>query len=451
MARSTLNPSAALFTSKPFTSYHRNIPRQPAAPWHPAIPHQSATRYRAGIPWPSAIPWQPAIHCLWVLETIYQSEVRSRLSKREYIMKHLNWINNALNDPPLESNNTPVRTLTPGDLERLGCHPITVNPVGHRGGADICSFPFGPCFFRPLSYTTFKEHPTEHPLSLSRISLAGCLIRPVIELEAPILDIEFGHHAHDQTVERTTKINSSGALIAERFFLTVALPYMFVATNSAAVRNAKAMHECVRAVMTLPRKNFPDADGSRPHGASLLDNALVRRIDVKAYMLGPDGDGTTRTINPATSLTETNSAYPWEVESVYCNPAVQHCTTTLLIGDDMSDNIIHIAELKAAVRVMLSRYHAFQDAIHVAVLVISYMGPKHGRIMQAHHDGKDLILQCSPLINFEDYDSGPVSLFARYTLACPTSYLEAHEPPKKEKKHINNIVGKGRRKQLGRS
>lgn len=34
------------------------------------------------------------------------------------------------------------------------------------------------------------------------------------------------------------------------------------------------------------------------------------------------------------------------------------------------------------------------------LLIVSYMGPKHGRILQAHHNGERIVLQCSPLMSF---------------------------------------------------
>jgi hypothetical protein len=47
------------------------------------------------------------------------------------------------------------------------------------------------------------------------------------------------------------------------------------------------------------------------------------------------------------------------------------------------------------------------------------MGRKHGRIIQAHHDGERLTLQHSPLWSFEDEATAPVELFIRYSLSIP--------------------------------
>lgn len=53
------------------------------------------------------------------------------------------------------------------------------------------------------------------------------------------------------------------------------------------------------------------------------------------------------------------------------------------------------------------------------LLVLSYMGSKHGRIIQAHHDGKEMIIQCSELFSFKDKETPPVELFLRYYCSEP--------------------------------
>lgn len=53
------------------------------------------------------------------------------------------------------------------------------------------------------------------------------------------------------------------------------------------------------------------------------------------------------------------------------------------------------------------------------MLAISYMYPKHARIIQAHHDGEKLVLQYSPLMSFENRETAPTSLFVRYLSSLP--------------------------------
>jgi hypothetical protein len=47
------------------------------------------------------------------------------------------------------------------------------------------------------------------------------------------------------------------------------------------------------------------------------------------------------------------------------------------------------------------------------------MGDRQARIIQALYDGKALVLQYSPLWNFEDAETAPMELFVRYRLSDP--------------------------------
>ncbi|KAJ5156401.1 hypothetical protein N7492_009204 [Penicillium capsulatum] len=54
---------------------------------------------------------------------------------------------------------------------------------------------------------------------------------------------------------------------------------------------------------------------------------------------------------------------------------------------------------------------------HRMLLLLSYMGQKHGRIIQASYgEEEDFILQYSQLWCFEDEATGPVELFVRYNI-----------------------------------
>ncbi|KAJ5834529.1 hypothetical protein N7447_000555 [Penicillium robsamsonii] len=59
--------------------------------------------------------------------------------------------------------------------------------------------------------------------------------------------------------------------------------------------------------------------------------------------------------------------------------------------------------------------HPISSLYHIVaqLLVLSYMGEQHGRIIQASFDGENLVLQFSQLWSFEDEDTAPVELFTR--------------------------------------
>ena len=53
------------------------------------------------------------------------------------------------------------------------------------------------------------------------------------------------------------------------------------------------------------------------------------------------------------------------------------------------------------------------------ILLLSYMGSQHARIIYACMDGQKLVIQQSRLYSFEEKDSAPFDLFARILLSRP--------------------------------
>ncbi|KOS41039.1 hypothetical protein ACN38_g8112 [Penicillium nordicum] len=84
-----------------------------------------------------------------------------------------------------------------------------------------------------------------------------------------------------------------------------------------------------------------------------------------------------------------------------------------------ADQSLTLHEVRAIVNVMLIRtsHRPFRGYSIHPLLVLSYMGEQHGRIIQASFDGENLILQYSPLWSFEDDDTAPVELFIRYYIS----------------------------------
>ncbi|KAJ5849109.1 hypothetical protein N7534_007798 [Penicillium rubens] len=78
-------------------------------------------------------------------------------------------------------------------------------------------------------------------------------------------------------------------------------------------------------------------------------------------------------------------------------------------------------ELKAIVNMMLIRvnHRPFRNCHIHPMLVLSFLGPQKGRIIQALYDGEGLTLQHSQLWTFEDPQTAPVELFVRYNLGQP--------------------------------
>ncbi|KAJ6148744.1 hypothetical protein N7497_010726 [Penicillium chrysogenum] len=78
-------------------------------------------------------------------------------------------------------------------------------------------------------------------------------------------------------------------------------------------------------------------------------------------------------------------------------------------------------ELKAIVNMILIRvnHRPFRNCHIHPMLVLSFLGPQKGRIIQALYDGEGLTLQHSQLWTFEDPQTAPVELFVRYNLGQP--------------------------------
>ncbi|CAI7586001.1 unnamed protein product [Penicillium glandicola] len=81
-------------------------------------------------------------------------------------------------------------------------------------------------------------------------------------------------------------------------------------------------------------------------------------------------------------------------------------------------------ELCAIVCAMLLRVnHKPFSACHIhPVLVLSYMGNRRARIIQALYDGQTLVLQYSPLWNFAEAETASIEIFVRYRLSEPVGF-----------------------------
>lgn len=62
---------------------------------------------------------------------------------------------------------------------------------------------------------------------------------------------------------------------------------------------------------------------------------------------------------------------------------------------------------------------AFPQEKRFPVVMLSFMGPQHGRILYAFMDGEQLVLRQSRLFSFERKANAPFALFQRILLSHP--------------------------------
>ncbi|PLB52253.1 hypothetical protein P170DRAFT_488801 [Aspergillus steynii IBT 23096] len=122
----------------------------------------------------------------------------------------------------------------------------------------------------------------------------------------------------------------------------------------------------------------------------------------------------------------------WETKRDLENPSYPHLELCVLHGILATDEALAITELKAIARALRRRYQDPAFKLHnvVPLLMLSYLAPQHGRIIQAHHDGKNIVVQYTPLMSFEVKSPGeiaePISLFLRYQLSRPVGSTSRH-------------------------
>jgi hypothetical protein len=63
--------------------------------------------------------------------------------------------------------------------------------------------------------------------------------------------------------------------------------------------------------------------------------------------------------------------------------------------------------------------YEFEAETHFPVILLSYVGPQHGRIIYAYMDRQRLVICQSKLYSFEKQETAPLNLFTRMLLSRP--------------------------------
>ncbi|KKK27385.1 hypothetical protein ARAM_002292 [Aspergillus rambellii] len=95
----------------------------------------------------------------------------------------------------------------------------------------------------------------------------------------------------------------------------------------------------------------------------------------------------------------------------------------MVISNTIGDNRLLRGELLAITDIMSTRLRTIELRPHIVapILIFSIIGVRHARVLEAHFNGKDLIVRCSKLYDFSSStpDLKPIRLLARYWLGSP--------------------------------
>ncbi|KAL2826493.1 hypothetical protein BDW59DRAFT_161011 [Aspergillus cavernicola] len=169
---------------------------------------------------------------------------------------------------------------------------------------------------------------------------------------------------------------------------------------------------------------------AKSNGHDLPDLPKLSRPSV----LKPDG-ATTKGKWHAQPALELSESGQWKITQVLEDTTYNHphaIAEILVDSQSRTDgSYLTASEIRAIIQVMRVRMAMpqYQDHPSLPVLALSYIGVrsenemecKSGRILQAHHNGRQLVIQYSHRFDFVNADAGPASLdtFLRYYFSEP--------------------------------
>lgn len=109
--------------------------------------------------------------------------------------------------------------------------------------------------------------------------------------------------------------------------------------------------------------------------------------------------------------------------------------TQFKVEDEEDKELLHSLPVGAP---KLRHYeHVFVEEEHFPVLLLSFVGPQHGRLFYASVDGgKKLVIRQSKLYSFEKKKNAPLDFFSRILLSRPLHVGDGNSSDS----HFNNDV-----------
>ncbi|KAL4958566.1 hypothetical protein BDW69DRAFT_179564 [Aspergillus filifer] len=193
------------------------------------------------------------------------------------------------------------------------------------------------------------------------------------------------------------------------------------AVNRAVAISKEAMD---RGPPSLRKYGFPVQSRVK-----ILNNVFVNHVQNRPRA-GPEGqnesltaitgwihlDGYTPWLGP-----DTVERPEWACNGGWVHPGnkTPHFKAVMYSAISGSEECLLRGEVLTILGIMMERLQleSLRKHLIIPVMLFSFMGPRHGRILLAYSDGRQLIIRKSPLYQFTSRDEGSMELFARYQAA----------------------------------
>ncbi|KAH8805364.1 hypothetical protein F5884DRAFT_799094 [Xylogone sp. PMI_703] len=123
-----------------------------------------------------------------------------------------------------------------------------------------------------------------------------------------------------------------------------------------------------------------------------------------------------------------NSSPEWQVVKLAHVDDNQspHLLSVMIYDPRGQDGKLLLGELLALTRLTTERWETDESKHSKApILMFSFMGPQHGRILQAYYDGHRLVVNYTQIYDFRTKNVVGLQLFARWFLSKPTGDTKA--------------------------
>ncbi|PWY74593.1 hypothetical protein BO94DRAFT_627427 [Aspergillus sclerotioniger CBS 115572] len=86
----------------------------------------------------------------------------------------------------------------------------------------------------------------------------------------------------------------------------------------------------------------------------------------------------------------------------------------MILNDIQGSDKITRGELLCICQIMIKGLGTYENHVMAPVLLLSFMGPRHGRVLLAHHDGNKLVIYRTELFDFQSRNVSAFKILARW-------------------------------------